>query len=179
MLLTELVTAPAYLYHGLSPVRAEEALKRNEIRGFTSHRSWEDGARRWDKTEPGWENHTWMKGVSLTRDRRFAEQWGAIVFVLDADKLRQHYKIDPLAWSPRNPKREKEEWVRLHKSDHISGDGPHIMQYLNDPIGSIKPLDRYLVSVYISPEQYKYDDMLRWMVDDFDIVNHPKFIKTF
>jgi len=75
--------------------------------------------------------------ISLTRSRRFAQFWneshgGGVVFVLDQTRLSQTFRVKPGALGGRPRRHEAEETV--------------------DRLTPIKPLDRYLVSIEITPE---------------------------
>ncbi len=142
------------LFHAMSIENASTAIRTNSIRGYTGHRVWADNLRR-ERGDPNWEKHVWVKGISLTRDRLYAEKWGPIVFVFDYSKLSQRYKIIPLAWSQRNIKREREEFLILAKTD-MQGDGPEVVRMLNNPQGTLAPLTEYTVGVYFSP---KFSDL--------------------
>lgn len=75
--------------------------------------------------------------ISLTRSRRFAQFWndsagGGVVFVLDQARLAQTYPIGPGAIGGRPRRHEAEEIVPFMRP--------------------IKPLDRYLLAIEITPE---------------------------
>lgn len=110
----------APLYHGVRFDYAIEQLQKNRIEGRTSQRFWPDG-RRLKDNHPEYEDSFWLKGVSLTRDIKYAQHMGDIVYVIDQRRLSQRYKIIPFNWGYSgkhrqvDPKREREEFVVLGK----------------------------------------------------------------
>lgn len=168
------------LYHAISADRASNALISNSLGGYTTQRFWPDGKRR-RENDPGYENSWWYKGISTTRDLRYAAKWNYVVFEFDKNKLNQKYKIIPYAWnyhmsdSPSpfpndhfRHKIEKEEFV-------ITGKMPPFMTPLSNefdelpepeqdkhielfntftdkPIGKIEPLDKFLTGIYVTKE---------------------------
>lgn len=71
-----------------------------------------------------------MKGISTTRDIEYAKGWGDVIYLLDKDKIRQHFKVIPYSWGYSIPqsstpgmgqtlfhkfrhKREREEFIVL------------------------------------------------------------------
>ena len=178
-------SARSPLYHGYNqPDHALEAIKNNEMAATTAQRFWHDGKRRKDN-DPEYEKSFWMKGVSLSRDIKFALHWGSIVFVLDQDKLQQNYKIIPFHWGYSNPsgshhKREREEfvvrkstWDNYYDSDEDDEEKFFNWNRFKSAEGSIKPLDRYLIGIYVE-DCLRDRPSFKPIVDQ--LTKHPKFI---
>lgn len=112
----------APLYHGTSLDSAVRILDSNTIRGGSDYQSEEDAFYR-------------QKGVSLTRDKRFAETWRGmgVVFVLDQTKLDHDYKIRARDYFYNGFTKDK----RSEREEFVPGD--------------IKNLTKYLRKIYITP----------------------------
>ena len=172
----------APLYRAMQLEFALDSLNANKIAGTTKHRFWKHG-KRYNDAHPEWDDAFWMKGVSLTRDIKFAQSWATVVFQLDQRRLQQTYKIIPFNWGfgiaggYNHHKMEREEFVVLKKTfdrywneTHDSKDHERWKM----PEGAIEPLDRYLVHIYA-------DEILqnpRWESEIEDVkvlTSHPKF----
>ena len=109
----------ASLWHALKVKHASHFLSLGFIEGRTWQRYWADGRRRTEH-EPDYEDSFLMKGISTTRNRRFARKWSDVVFELDWATIQRNYKIIPYSWGfhmnkpgeyTSNHKREQEEFV--------------------------------------------------------------------
>jgi len=115
----------APLWHGVAHYHSINQLNQNFIEGTTTQRFWPDG-RRLKDNHPDYRDSFWLKGVSLTRDIKYAQGWGDIVYEIDQRALSQRYKIMPFNWGysghgirNQHHKREREEFVilgRIYKS---------------------------------------------------------------
>jgi hypothetical protein len=141
-LITEGRDAP--LYHGVMHTHAISHLTNNRIEGRTTQRFWPDGRRLKDNHKE-YKDSFWLKGVSLTRTKSYAQHWRDIVFELDQTKLSKKYKMIPFNWGyansrtrGQNYKRETEEFLvlgRIYKS---------MQKFLDDHNNEIDMLwDRY------------------------------------
>lgn len=89
----------ALLYHGYgNPKHASMALTSGKMAATSTQRFWPDGRRRTEK-EDDYESSYWMKGVSFTRNIRFAMAWGWVVFAVNQAKLVQRTKVIPFSWA--------------------------------------------------------------------------------
>lgn len=183
-MLTESAMAP--LYHGYNDIaNAVMALKNNEMLATTPQRFWAKGAR-YPDNHPEYRKSFWMKGISTTRDLRYAMGWGNVVFVLDQAKIKMKYKIMPLHWgnSPRSHiKREKEEFIirkdtydqyikPLEDGEWVDPNRENIdFTRFKAPEGSIKPLRSFLKGIYLEQTYKKYNSENIKMITD-----HPLFI---
>ena len=83
----------APLYHGYNnPVHASRAFASGKMAATSTQRFWADGRPRLEKIDPDYEDSYWMKGISFTRDIRFAMSWGGVVIAIDQAKLAQRIK---------------------------------------------------------------------------------------
>ena len=85
-----------------------------------------------------------VAGVSLTRDKKFAEAWADVILVFEQNKLKQNYKLKPVSYftdDATNNRDESEEFV----------------------IGPIKNLDRNLVAIYFPPRLEKQYTNYAWV----------------
>lgn len=180
----------AKLYHGYSkPEFAALAIKNNELSATTAQRFWADGKRRKDN-DPEYKNSYWMKGVSTTRDFKYAKSWGNVVFSLDQSKINQNYKIIPFNWgysipSGNDHKREREEFV-VKKStldnyfDSFDDDEPEDKQFnfnrFNSVEGSIKPLNKFLTGIWMDQWLEKNSSYWNESKESLDLLkNHSLF----
>src|ERR1035437_115733 len=161
----------ADLYHASKIGFYEDQLKGNFITASTIHRYWKDGQRR-ERGEPKYDDHVWIKGISLTRSLNFAKRWGPIVYVLDQAKLTARYKFLPLKWnSPKVKRFENEEFLWMDTSK-ISGDGPEPVRYAEDGKVKLNNLSRYLkriilVNKFFGPN-YKTDEFYLKVKDNLE-----------
>lgn len=112
------------VYHALSLEQFLVSLSEDKLQGYTTQRVWPDGLRRKDDSPDYNLSHT-IKGISTTRDLRFAIKWKPIVLVLNLDKIKKIKKVMPYSWNysikgekDRNFKKEREEFIQLGKVDH-------------------------------------------------------------
>lgn len=152
---------PAVLYHSTQLESLYEILDSDEIRANTGHRI--EKARDWPIRAQDADSRGYISGVSLTRDHRFARRWrsrwhnnspgrndGGVILVLDATRLRQKYRIIPIAfWTGRASR-----WV----DDTARAKGDESEEFL---IGSIKPVLPYLVQIEVPQTMMDTDDVLR------------------
>jgi hypothetical protein len=138
----------AELFHAAKLKYYEQQLKEDMITASVIHRWWKDGKRR-ERGQPGYEDHVWIKGISLTRDPGYAKRWSGetIIYTLDQAKLAQRYKFLPIRWSSRY-RTEAEEFLWMDTSD-ISGDGPEPIRYHDDGKVKLKNLHLYLKKITI------------------------------
>jgi hypothetical protein len=138
---------PSVLYHGTSGDAAEKILRENTIQARTTHHiSLPYGSKRPDFRDRDRDTTifpksrvkstgNYVKGVSLTRDPRFAKKWTAqegVVFCFDADKIRNRLRVVPFNFQYEE-RIESEEFV----------------------IGTVEPVDKLLINILISRETYE------------------------
>ena len=164
----ELSRAP--LYHAIKFERAKLALDKNKLDCYSFQRIWPEGKRLKDD-HPDYYKSQYLRGISLTRDFNYAKSWNDIVFEFDQDKLKNKFKITPYNWGysigkgykqGSNSKREREEFLITGITQELN---------INEPVGSIEPLDRYLTGFWI-------DDFLTTLsgYDDIEeLMNQPLF----
>lgn len=163
----------APLYHAISFNRCKEALDKNSLDCYSFQRTWPDGKRLKDDQD-GYYDSQYLRGISLTRDFEYAKGWNEIVFEFDQDKLKQKWKVVPYNWGysigkgyiqSHRMKREREEFLIIGITDELN---------INKPVGSIKPLDRYLTGFWID------NNMLSRNNDDVNsLTEHPLFCGFF
>ena len=140
------------LYHGTSPNSAIKIIRDNCIAANVDHTMYSG--------EPG---------VSLSRSFKVAHHFGDIIFALDKTKLAYNKKIKPV------------DYWGLSLEPEMIGSGRRQGKFAEQEefvIGSIKPLDRYLVRIDISGRKYNYlkgmmnydREMHAWMTE---ILDHP------
>lgn len=184
--ITENAHAP--LYHGMKYNHLVQALKADKLEGRTSQRFWGDGRRR-TEDDPEYRNSYWMKGFSLTRDKKYAMGWSDTCLVLDQELLRQRFSIEPYAWNyhysgkhgRRDHKKEREEFLITKKShdsyqlkpEYPGDDEKRVdINRLKSPEGEIKPLSKYLLGFYVDQE---YAEAIPDNPDMKYLLSHPKF----
>lgn len=152
----------ALLYHGYSdPENFAHAMQRDAMLGTTTQRWWDDGKRRKDD-DPEYETSNWMKGLSFTRDPRFAMQWGRIMIAVDQRIIAQRHQMVPFNWGYSIPdhnydggrrqehKREREEFAVTHKGDQYRReDGTMDQNRFRQPEGEITGLSKYLRGIWL------------------------------
>ena len=152
----------AVLYHGYSdPENFASAMQRDSMLGTTTQRWWDDGKRRKDD-DPEYDTSNWMKGLSFTRDPRFAMQWGRVMIAVDQSIIAQRHKMIPFNWgysipdrnypggSRQEHKREREEFAVTHQGDQYRHeDGTMDHQRFRQPEGEIKGLSKYLRGIWL------------------------------
>lgn len=139
------------LYHATKLPYCNDQLKHDELHAAMIHRFWKDGKRR-ERGEKGYEDHVWIKGLSLTRDLQFALKWGFLIYELDKTLLTQRYKLLPITWfsgrvSGGSKRREAEEYLWMETSK-LSGDGREVIEYANNGKVRLKPLHKYCKKNY-------------------------------
>jgi ribosomal protein S18 acetylase RimI-like enzyme len=130
-LLEKISTGPL-LYHATNLDSVVHILSGNSLRADTEHLisdiNPELRHQMRDKNDYGDRDDT-VSGVSLTRDKKFAEGWSDVILVIDWNKLKQNHKIKQVSYygdDAGSNREESEEFV----------------------IGSIKNLDRYIAGIY-------------------------------
>ena len=179
------------LYHGIDFPHACQALRDNRMLATSTQRFWHDGKRRREH-EPDYRNSYWMKGISLTRDIRYALGWKGVTFVLNGTLLRQKYKIIPFAWNYHfapsarniNHKREKEEYLILKQTldDYQIQDYPEDkprfdVDRFSNPEGELPYLDKYLMGILMSKNKIKDQQPIEYFEDRYpEIFLSDKFL---
>lgn len=195
MLISDLRGSPV-LFHGYKELKYFcQAMNENRMAGSSVQRYWDDGKRRKDD-DPEYRGSKWMKGLSLTRDIRYAMGWGRVVIALDADALRKRHRIIPYNWGysiPNNPvhKREREEFLVTHmggtytqEEDPTRMDTKTFMQ----PEGEVKNLSSILKGIWVEDcvvvddptDRYTMTDYYQRMLSEGGyplekILSHPAF----
>jgi hypothetical protein len=138
----------APLYHAIKFDRGKRALYNNKLDCYSFQRTWPEGKRLKDD-QPGYYDSQYLRGISLSRDFNYAKNWNDIVFEFDQDKLKHKFKIIPYNWGYSigggyiqgdRMKREREEFLITGVTDKLD---------INQPVGSIEPLDKYLTGFWI------------------------------
>lgn len=150
----------ANLYHAIKIKYALNALEKNALDAYSIQRYWSGGKRKKDN-EPDYDDSYFYRGISLTRDKQYAIKWENIIFEFDQQKLKQKYKIIPYNWgysisntNRQNYKKEKEEFLIVSKTEKSYPDDIDFLKMLEKPGGTIKPLDKYLIGIYINERTY-------------------------
>lgn len=147
------------LFHATKWEYYKDQLEHDMLTAAMIHRYWKDG-RRHDRGQPNWEDHVWIKGLSLSRDIRFCLKWGNPIFELDKSLITTKYKILPVTWfsssinKSGSIRRESEEFLWMETSD-LTGDGVEIVKYADNDKLKFKPLHKYCKSVIISEFFFK------------------------
>ena len=151
----------ANLYHGLKFDYAISALEKNKLDAYTFQRFWPDGKRRKDD-DPEYNNSYYYRGLSLTRDPKYASGWSDVIFEFNQDVLNTKYKIIPYNWGysigggyqqGSRVKREREEFL-ITSTIEKRLPNSQLIKTLQSPGGSIEPLDKFIVGIYISKRVY-------------------------
>lgn len=134
------------------------------------------GWKRLKDDHPDYFKSQFLRGISLTRDFDYAKNWNSVVFEFDQEKLRSKWKISPYNWGYSigrgyrqgiRAKREREEFLITGLTDRDPRDkdfrGLGNESPLTKPVGSIRPLDRYLIGFWIN-EYFKEDSKIQSMV---------------
>lgn len=175
------------IFHGIRELEhAVMALAQDSIKGYTTQRYWSDGKRRID-TDPEYNSSFWMKGISLTRDFKFAANWGDVVFILNRDKIITNNRLVPFAWNyiigglpNRNAKKEREEFLITRKTgktfkgseEDPESDRINVSEFTK-PEGEMKNLNSILVGIFMDE-----DSLERWGAEDANVkylTSHPLF----
>jgi hypothetical protein len=139
-LITEGRDAP--LYHGASFFGAISIIKANEIEASTS----QDRSVYTVSNRPSGDHEQPVHGVSLTRNKRTAFDFGWVVFEIDQRKLAQTNRMLPLDyWSADDPRSKKP--TKRGPNQHPLGDRYESEEFC---VGPIKPLNRYLKAIYMT-----------------------------
>jgi ribosomal protein S18 acetylase RimI-like enzyme len=141
MKLKQLLEAPIAgqpVYHATSLEFIKSILDTNTLRADTHHNEHEIYP---ELKQKAINSSKTIQGVSLTRDKNFAEEWADVVLVLDLNRIKQNLKVKQVAYfadDTANNREESEEFV----------------------IGSIKNLNRYLIGIYFPKRLQK--EYLDW-----------------
>jgi hypothetical protein len=104
----------ASLYHGTSYFNAVQIVQDNAFR---------------DKTEHDFPSIGVVTGISFSRNRRFAMDWGWLAFELDRDRLAHRHKLIPLNyWQHGNEK--SRSLGRDEAEEFVIGAVPHADRYI-------------------------------------------------
>lgn len=147
----------APLYHGCTMRNAEYNLMNNGIFGYSAY----------------------GRGVSLTRNKNFAQSWGPVVFELDQSKLIQNHKIRPYNFFG-DPKVDDSPHRTTRAKGILNKKSQFVNQSEETVPNDIKPLDRYITAIYLA--DYVLDDAIKHGTDDDKvqlILAHPKYAGTF
>jgi len=157
----------APLYHGTGFYNAIEMIKRDRIEARTSHFAPQLGMLR----------QMQIPGVSLSRSRTVAFEFGPAVLVLDQRKLVQTHKLVPIEywW---HPERSSDIPSKRSKGNTIEDQGTEAEEFC---IGEIKPLTRFLISILMEQKSLRaLKNQLSWTdVATEPLLKHPllKIIK--
>lgn len=128
----------APLYHGTAFYNATRILATNTFDARTTQSSGSAFVLNADEA---------LRGVSMSRDPRFARTFGPVVFVLDQTKLRHNYKIMPIDyWGHSNeismgPESQKKKGKYAEAEEFV--------------VGSITKADRYILSINVDSKFLK------------------------
>lgn len=138
------------LFHAVKTEYVKEILERGSIKGFTSHRFWDNGKRYKDNT-PEYQDSYWMKGISMTRDIRYAIDWGHAILVFDRREILKNHAIESYNWGNHmanrhstDHKKEREDFVILSKlkKKYKNKDNKEWMQEYEDSL-TLTPSEDY------------------------------------
>jgi hypothetical protein len=160
-----------FLYHGTSPRNAAKILRMNLLGGNTKQMfaGWRGRVKEKDIDTSRGEDS--VMGVSLTRSPHFAKKWTTgggsgsmanqqgvpgVIFVIDATKLRQRYRVVPMEYFQHSGKSmnraEAEEFV----------------------VGSIKNLSSFLHEIQVPAVTFEWMKKNNNWDDYTDLLNNPK-----
>lgn len=88
------------LWHGISVQNFMKYLEQGFMEARTTHRYWK-GGHSFQENHPEYNNSTYMKGWSFTRNRQFAFAWSDITLLVDIDLIKQDFKVLPISWTAR------------------------------------------------------------------------------
>lgn len=131
-----------YLYHGTSPRNAAKILRMNLLAGRTKQLfgGWRGRFKEKHIDIPSGEDA--VMGVSLTRSPRFVKQWTTgggsgsmaaqqgvpgIIFVVDATKLKQRYRVVPTEYIQHSGKTMN----RAESEEFVPGDIKNFANYIH------------------------------------------------
>ena len=145
----------APLYHGTSEIAAHHIIRDNCIKAETQHPSMYSFVNdtRFSRNE---------YGISLSRSLETAMAWrDAVVFEIDQRKLVQTHKVYPInvgaGWFNQNG-------TRSAKFEQL---------FEERVVGDIKPLDRYLLRIWVLSEELLHRTLEKRPVALANITNHP------
>jgi hypothetical protein len=154
----------AVLWHGYKEAKhALSALRSNAMLGTSTQRWWPDDKHHRDDEGEVYHKSYWMKGISMTRDRLYAQSWGRVVFCLDQRLIAQNYKIIPFSWSKTfgisdytpHHKREREEYVILEREPDT---------YLrDDPDDGTEP-PRFDTKEFMAPAKKRLEPLRKFLI---------------
>lgn len=131
-----------FLYHGTSPRNAAKILDMNLLAGKTQqlYGGWRGRFKEKNIDKAGGEDA--VMGVSLTRNHRFVKQWTTqtkggsmanqqgvpgVIFVIDAAKLRQRYRVVPMEYFQRSG----QSMNRSEAEEFVAGDIKNFSNYIH------------------------------------------------
>ena len=173
----------APLYHSLKYEYVMTALKNDRLACHSSQRIWPGGKRLKDD-EPGYEDSWYLRGLSLTRDKYYAQGWNSVVFEFDQEKLSDRYKLLPYNWGYHigggyrqdlRAKREREEFLIMKIVKEPKGADEFIDMQL-EPAAYLKPRSHYLIGFTI--EDFVFDKLLNKEQKEY-FSSHPLFRGVF
>jgi hypothetical protein len=132
-----------FLYHGTSPRNAAKILRMNTLAGRTKqlYGGWRGRFKDKDIDKAGGEDA--VMGVSFTRNLRFVQQWTSqssagsaaasqgvpgVIFVLDAAKLKQRYRVTPVEYFQRSGA----SMNRAEAEEFVAGDIKNLSNYIHE-----------------------------------------------
>src|ERR1039458_3304032 len=145
----EAVGRSAPLYHATNIDSIQQILSGNQLSACTLHTQ--------NIVYPSVRNKrigkSKLMGVSLTRDKAYADQWADTILVLDQEKLRHNYKISP---------------VNYYKGDDQEYSHPDREEHEEFVVGGIKNLNNYLLGIYFPARlENNYTDWV-WVKDHIE-----------
>lgn len=161
-----------FFYHGTSPRNAAKILKMNLLIGRTKQLfgGWRGRFKEKDIDKPGGEDA--VMGVSLTRSPHFVKQWTTlskggsmaspeqgvpgIIFVIDANKLKQSHRVVPLEYIQRSG----QTMNRSEAEEFVPGD--------------IKNFANYIHSIEVPEATLAFMKKNNQWNDYTDLLNNPK-----
>lgn len=181
------------LYHAIKSVNAIIALNENRLGGYSFQRTWEGGKRLKDD-QPGYEDSSFLRGISTTRDIEYANSWNDVIFVFNKDKLKTKYKIVPYNWGysigkgykqGARMKKEREEFVITGQNDSAiynknnksifydkDKNYKNFLDMKETPEGYIEPLEKYLLGFFIGERyiEFQKEDVIKYLT------SHDKYL---
>src|SRR6056297_2059446 len=150
------------LFHAIEENRAKKALTENKLGGYSNQKIW-DGGKRLKDDDDRYNDSSYLRGISTTRDISYAANMNSIIFVFDKNKLKNKYKIVPYNWGysigrgynqGARSKKEREEFIITGYNDNESINQKtgkpyktedkynlRFIKMINKPNGFIEPLD--------------------------------------
>lgn len=189
---TLLESKSAPLYRAVKNEYVGQMFRDDKLVGSTTQRYWDDGKRRKDD-DPEYRGSNWMKGLSFTRDKFYAMQWGDFFMAIDQEKLARHNRIIPFSWGYSSQdkygtidhKREREEFVLTHKggtyeTPEEDGSGTYFdAKAFRTPEGEIKGFSDMLLGFWLSEDyvrsSYERGELESSGITLDELIRHPKF----